>query len=227
MASVIQQEGGALVPGGVYRISVYCYQSNQMAINNVHLVWNLVAGLGGDSLGAILQTMCDGMLDVALKAILSNTSLIVGAKMSQELLIAPPLPGIITYGVHGTAGTQCNPTQVAGLLRFTTAHTGRAYRGRIFLPFPPTASIDTDGTPDAGYVSLSTALFTNWYAGGVITFGANTYTWFPCIYHRKTAKSGTPAAGTYTPIVAGAGVKLWATQRKRGDLGKTNVPFIS
>lgn len=213
--------------GVPYAMSIYCFIDNQMAINTCHFTFSLSIGPGSDTLGDVLKNYCDGAVDTAYLPAMADGAKLVGVKLARVGTLTPPLPGIITYGDFGTGGTGVLPTQVTGLIRTQTYLAGRAYRGRVFTPFPWIGWMDSDGTPTAAYVTLLNGIYAAVISGGSFSTSLSTYDANPCIYHRKTGKSGVPLAGTTTTIISGAARKAWATQRKRGDLGRLNVPFIS
>jgi hypothetical protein len=120
--------------------------------------------------------------------------------------------------IAGTGGPDAMPLQVSYLIKILTALAGRKNRGRIYPPFPPSAFANTDGTMTAG---AQTALGNLQAAIPLtITLGA-----LPAVtnlalgvYHKST--------GTISIATSTAPVFRWATQRRRGDEGRTNIaPF--
>ncbi len=129
-----------------------------------------------------------------------------------------PLPAADTSNVGagpGTAGINPLPTQVCGLIKLTTAVAGRKGRGRKYIAFPDAANDSVPPRPDVGYqgfLANLAAFFSSAYTVGVMTMT-------PIIYHRLS-KTGD--------LVVGAVVRdTWATQRRRGDLGRTNPQAIA
>lgn len=227
VAIAIQQLGGIGVYPGVFKMSIYSYLNQQVAVQSFHMKISVTGGAGNDALGTILVNWYTGNWDVAWKPVIATPAVILGAKMFQENRSPVILPGIITDGSNGTGGTSAMATQVSGLIRTVTEKGGRAYRGRMFVPFPTTAFQDTNLTPTTVYVGLLNDIVSDVISPIAIAIGPNSYQLSPTLYHRKAGKGGVPAAGSDDLIVSAAGQKIWATMRKRGDLGRLNPPFIS
>jgi hypothetical protein len=111
------------------------------------------------------------------------------------------------------------PTQVSGIITKRSSFTGRANRGRIYFPFPATQSLDTDETPKAAYVTLIQAYADNIGALHSVTSAGGSANLTPIIVNR-----------TLSHLVVwedSLARKRWATQRRRGDFGRTNVlPWV-
>lgn len=226
MAIVVSQEGGILAGiGTTYRMSCYAYLQGQVGVCNVAFKLDVVVGAGGDRLGDTCLAIYNGMV-TQWKAAISDSAVSIGAKLSQLSPGVKPLPGIVTDGGACTGGAGALPQQVSGIIKSNTSVAGRAYRGRIYVPFPYAASVDTDFTPLAAYVVKIGNLAASWITGQNVTPTATTYQFIPVIWHRKAGKSGTPAANTFDPIVGTIGEKMWATQRRRGDFGRLNQNAI-
>ena len=107
--------------------------------------------------------------------------------------------------------------QLAGLISWYTAFSGRGNHGRTYVPFPSEGNNDPGGVPSAAYVSGITNIANAWFS--VRSVGAiDTSTLTPVLFHR--------AQGSSTPLLGLAVRSLWATQRRRGDFGRVN-PVVS
>lgn len=116
------------------------------------------------------------------------------------------------------------PMQTSGLIATLTSLAGRAYRGRLFIPFPATDAITPPlDTPTPGYQGFLQTFANTYFQVWTGTVGANSCTITPVIYHRKAGKTGTPAAHSTSNITRGIARGVWATQRRRGDLGRENA----
>jgi len=200
--------------------------NSQVAINTVHaLVTGIVAGVPTDLDAA---TAMDAYAVGAFKAVMTSAATYRGWScriMDQS----PPFPAASYTGSTGvgTSGATPLPGQDRPLVSFTTSFSGRAFRGRLYLPFPSTADTTAGGQPNAGMLTRMqtvAALF----GTGPITFvnSGRSFTAVPVVYHAKAGKTGIPAAKTATTIIAYIVRTAFATQRKSGFLGRTNLlPF--
>jgi hypothetical protein len=110
------------------------------------------------------------------------------------------------------------PAQVSGIITLKTQFAGRAYRGRVYIPFPGEASNTASATPDATYLSNLNLLGSAFITGVVVPNGAGNSTLTPVIFHRVNKLTTVLLDFTARPV--------WATQRRRGDYGRPNTPTI-
>ena len=124
-----------------------------------------------------------------------------------------PFTSLIAAGPGIIAGDMV-PRQVAGILTKTTAYAGRAFRGRVYVPFVPESMNDVTGVPTTPYITKLTNL------GGVIlnpftvVGGTGSATFQPSLFHR--------AGLTTTDIIGFRSNSKFATQRRRGSYGRVN-----
>jgi hypothetical protein len=116
----------------------------------------------------------------------------------------------------GTDGALPMSKQTTGLVTKLTNLGGRAYRGRMYIPFPSTSSTTADAVPSAGYLTKLQAIGYAVFAPAVYD-GSHNFT--PVLFHKAF-----PALST-TIVQARVGT-AWATQRRRGDYGKLNSLVI-
>lgn len=123
-----------------------------------------------------------------------------------------------TLSGAGTGGANALPLQVSGLVKMTTALAGRHFRGRIYPAFPPANFATADGLLNAaGFTALSNLANAIPIAATVVN-GAATAQLQLVVYNRLTFV--TTDVVTLTPI------NDFATQRRRGELGRNNIaPF--
>lgn len=194
---------------------------SQVGVNVIHYKVTNLVGFGVTQL-ALAQRL-DTLAAPLYKALMSSSVQYRGV-LVQKIW---PLPRVASEQTAANAGFASGaasqvPTQVAGLIKLKTANAGRAFRGRIYLPFLGTGSIGVDGNPTAPYVTalnnLAAAIFTP--ITGVS--GGDQTTMVPGIYHAKGF--GTPPIGAHTIdlTTSATGSPLAATQRKRGNYGRTN-----
>jgi hypothetical protein len=125
----------------------------------------------------------------------------------------------------GIAGGTNLPTQVSGLLSLVTGLAGRKFRGRIFPGFPSTAFADVQGLQNAaGSVALAgiaAAISTS----QTLSVGGISTTMQLFLRHPDLVVSGVRVVQG-TPAIGWNVSTRFATQRRRGQFGRTNVnPF--
>jgi hypothetical protein len=215
----------AMAVGDIMLVKLYCQHLAQVSINNFHF---LVSAVGlPPATDADLATSFDGIMGPLIRNLIVNPATYrgVGAQKIWPLPVALTQYNNNSFG-GGTTGPNAVPEQVAGVLSWGTAKAGRAYRGRIYLPFPPASDVLADGTPSAAYAT-NAGLVGSFYAGGsyTVTEGGRTAVLDAVIWHRKAGKTGIPAAHTYDAIV-NYHVGGFGTQRRRGAYGRLNTSPI-
>lgn len=205
--------------GSVLRVVTICTVPGQISANTRK--WQLTELTGGASF-----TSTDFLADheagmaAAMIPLLSSSAAYYGSQVYLENPIgAPPRPDSdATLAGAGTAGAGLAPTQVAGLLSLYTATLGKTGQGRFYIPFPWIDDVSTDGTPTVGYQTNTETLGSFLTTDRVMVVGAVTGRFAPVMY-----------PGGAAPIKFITGYKThnaWATQRRRGSFGRTNVtPF--
>lgn len=202
-----------LVPGMVVRVSAWCVESGQAAVNTF---FYFVVTVGGTP--ATDQDVIDVWgTNVAgtLRALINNLATYQGVQ--GQIVTPPPLRADVVSLVNagaGTAGTPALPRQVSGLISWYTALAGRSQRGRTYVPFPAVADDFGDGTPTAAYKTRLDAYSTAVNGVTTISLGGRTATVAQRIFHRATTLSDT--------IVTKLSRQQWATQRRRGAYGRPN-----
>jgi hypothetical protein len=194
----------------------------QVGINVMHWLVSTLTGVG------VTQGDIAADLDAAAaplyKLLLANPTSYRGV-MVQKIWPAPRQLAEVSIGNAGvgTAGALQAPTQVAGVLKFTTAKAGRAFRGRIFVPFLSTSSLTAGGNQAAGYFTDLNNLGTMLTTPRLVTVGGNATPISPVVWHAKNF--GKPPAGihTYDPILLATPSTLLGTQRRRGNYGRVNA----
>lgn len=211
----------ALQNSDVVRVTILTAAGNQVAMNTMHYVCTGKVGAGADS--DIAASQYSSAIAPLYKAVQDTDTLFAGVILQKIW----PLPVIrqsqsATGRGAGSLSPPVLPLQVSGLIKFQTGLAGRKYRGRLFIPFPAEvdSSLPTSGIPEPipGYVTRIQAIGTFVTATFVAGTGGNTTQLVPTIYHRKDNSA--------TAIETAVAEQVWATQRKRGALGRPNtLPF--
>jgi hypothetical protein len=177
---------------------------------------DLAAYLDGNA-GPIMLTMLPSLVDYrGVQVTINQTTY----PYKQKLL---PVVGNAFAGA-GTSGSQPLPTQTAGLLRFQSPNAGPGGRGRWYIPFPPANANSGGGSPTAAYQVLMDNLAGIVATGIALSFGGRTATLVRVLVH-SPPKGGGATPGP-SPITSFQSSELWATQKRRGAYGRTNVSPI-
>jgi len=229
MAIVTVQTGGQMVEDSYWKHSWFVYDSNQIAITAVHFKISNVSGGVGPYAGDFanqLQTILEPLFEPLIK----TTTTMIGSKVAFAIKGPAPLPGIATSNTVGSDAGANMPGQVSGIISVKTALAGKAFRGRLFIPFPTiTMSTGAPPIPTAGYQTNLDALAVAWLTPWAVTSAGGNATATPVIFHRPRKPPLPPRTidNTGDPIVSFLEPASWATQRRRGDYGKVNKNVIS
>jgi hypothetical protein len=128
-----------------------------------------------------------------------------------------------TAASSGTAIGNLTPRQVSCLIGTQTAIAGRANRGRVYIPFPSDTFVSAAGElTGAGFailVNIASALG----PAVTLTFGGATTNMALTVRHPDVAVP-VPHTPSTTDVVSMVPAALLATQRRRGDYGRSNRP---
>lgn len=200
------------------RVRIGCFSYNQAAINTVH--FQVEALTGTVSLDDIASHF-DTALAPLYKAAMTDKALYYGTAVQGALTDEWTVQAISDdFTGQGTAGSTPLPLQTCGLISSKTDYAGRAYQGRVFIPFPDQEDSDPlTNTPLALYLGKLAAIAPILYETQLVTVGANSITLEP--------KVGAQVGLAQKDITSWRVRDKWATQRRRGNYGAANVypPF--
>lgn len=201
----------------IYAVKLVSYDTSQVGINLLH---HQVSAVGGAGLSDL--QIANGLQTIfaPLYAILLNNNATFRGVQVQKVAPIPVNVAVNSTGAPsvGSGGATALPKQVSGLISAYTTLAGRSNRSRVYVAFPSATQNQADGIPTPGYITALNNLATALIATTTITVGANSVTLLAGVYHRRFLTITTWAS----IVVRGK----WATQRRRGDEGRTNpVPF--
>jgi len=199
--------------GQVVELRIFCSEQEQLSVNVRH--FQVIARAGVGVTQSIVAAYYAAILPALMKALLPATARYRG--LSVRRLFPGALPtecfDDTGNGVGDVAG-EALPKQVAGLLSFYSVTAGRSGRGRLYAPFPAEEDNDSTMQPTAGYVvrlsELGDALTGVDEPGGA----GNTVQLQSVLYARDSHIT--------TTFLTWKARDRWATQRRRGDYGRTN-----
>lgn len=208
--------------GDVLRVQVYTYTSSQIAINTTY--WLSVNSTGAGAKPADAAVVFDNLFAPLYKLWLSAAARYRGVSVQSQAVPRPvPSTSIINDGV-GLGTANISPTQVSGLISWYTTLAGRHNRGRIYVGFPDAVFQTADGGLTAGGLTRLTNIAASYGSTPTVTSTAPAGTDTFALVVR--AATGTPPIISYTAVVNGVPRNRFATQRRRGQFGRTNtLPF--
>jgi len=104
--------------------------------------------------------------------------------------------------------------QIAAVITKMTEKGGRAYRGRVYVPFPSKAAEDTDATPTDAYLEAIQNLYDGLLSQLTIAAPSGTAVLKCILLHRES--------DTYDDVTSIRYNDKFGTQRRRGDYGRPN-----
>jgi hypothetical protein len=203
----------------IAEVKVFAWNSTvrQIGINITH--WLAQSSPGTGASDQQMADFCATTLAAAYKAAMSADWQFWGCS-SRRLTASPPVSPATSDNSRGpgTFGMNAAPTQVSGILKISTGFSGRAFRGRIYIPGIDTAAIDAHGEVTPGYGIVLAGIAGLYNLPFLVNAGPNQTNFVLGIYHRLS-RTITPASVTTREL-------RFATQRRRGDFGRLNVvPF--
>lgn len=199
-------------------------------VQSTTTTFHYVAQLTGFAPGVSDQdcaTTLDGIIAPFIKAVMGAAVTYNG--MQVRIISRVPQPAAVasTAGTGvGTVGGGLLPLQTRGFWSRRTNTSGRAFRGRVYIPFPA-QNDNTGGVPSGAYqtrlIALANAIEP--FAGIAVTGGGGAATLVPTIFHR--ARPGPPPVPASETVITSRLFPIkWATQRRSGSFGRPNVSPI-
>lgn len=208
--------GPTITPAMLLKCRMLTISGPQIGLNISYFQTGVVTGVAPD-LGQ-LTTAFEAFMAPKMKAVIANTASWRGL----GLTVITPTPSleqtsVATAGPGGGGITQ-QPREVSGIITLRSPFPGRVNRGRMYVPFPATAWIDTDTTPTAAYVTALNAIGGVFVGPTVITIGGGVSVQLSGVIRHKNPALFPTAITSFTSQ------KKWAVQHRRGDYGKPNIP---
>ncbi len=214
----------AIDPGDLIRVRIWFKSGDQAAVNTIYYVCATSSGNPTTDLN-VAQAM-DQFFAAPYKLLIADTAEYRGVQAS--LVRVPPRAtqqAFANAGV-GTGGAIGMPRQVSGLVKFNTVDAGRAFRGRLYIPFPAVAAAAADGQPSSAYLVNLAQLTAQFQSQNFFDNDPTTPTGsinVVQVVKHSVPKGGTPPPPAPSPIISWAPAEVFATQRRRGSFGRPNV----
>lgn len=199
----------------IIEVTVQCWSPilTQLGENTLHYVVTSVT-TGGATTSEIAVAM-DTQFSAALKGLLSTSA------QYEQVLVSKifPLPRVVQQASSvgagvGTGGAGLLPGQLSLVVSKYTNLAGPSFRGRVFVPFPYTAACTATGTALAAYVTQCSTYAGRIAANVTVTGAGGNTVLTPCVWNRVD----------HVPTILSSVVaqKIFGTQRRRGDYGRSN-----
>lgn len=211
-----------IATGNLCQVRIWCVAEEQAAVNTV---WYECAAAGLSP--ATDQDLCDTIDTLVAPLYQAWMSSATEYRGVEVMLVDPappykPLFGPVIQNVNagpGITGTKVLPRQVCGLIKYSTGRAGRAFRGRLFIPFSSDSNYATNGQVNATGIAALSAIAVALLGDPGVSIGGRTATLVRILHHRKNKEGLYPDP---TPVTGGTISSSYATQRKRGSYGRPN-----
>lgn len=208
--------GTTLNKDDILELKTGCRLEAQNGLNVLHYIVTDVVGVSITD--AALLDLILNVVAPKFKAYMPATATFSGASL--QVIDPPPMAGLTTSVIGAGPGTQVAdalPPVASMLFTKRTALAGRAFRGRMYLPFWSEASSDANGDPLVAALALGKAIADVLLAPTLWDDGANGVYLTPVIWHRTTK--------SYTEVTTYLARTKWATQRRRSQINRGDAPF--
>jgi hypothetical protein len=205
-----------LAIGDVIKATIICADSEQASYNTVYYE---VTGVGATI--AVLGDFAESFstaVEAPFKAILSDTAAYGGVRT--QIVFPLPLKAAALNYLHqgpGTGGVIGMARQASSLITWRTDLAGPGFRGRIYLPFPPTDAAQGGGFASAVFQAKCQAVADAIRNFTAVAGAAGATATVRQILWKK-------AGQVKTPVISGTAGNLFATQKRRGSYGRPNSP---
>jgi len=210
------------VPDDILEVRTVCTNADQLSLNVLHY---RVTFLTGPAPGVTISEMATGLSNImgpGYQLIMPASAAYRGTGVKN--LMAPPTQEATSTASAGpgVAGGAEIPQQVSYLVNFKTESSGRGFRGRIYPGFVSNLHVNTSGNMNAAGFTAIQLMAAAIVGNFTITSGANQTTIQLIILRRQANKLPLPFP-TYADVTTITARNAFATQRRRGDFGRTNT----
>jgi hypothetical protein len=208
-------------PGDVLEVRTVCSNADQIAMNVLHYRVVSSAGPGPGVTCQDIAANLSNLVNAGYQVVMPASCAYRGTGVKN---ITPfPTQEFVSTGSAGpgVAGGTEVPQQVSYLVNFKTINSGRGFRGRIYPGFVTTVHVNSSGNMNAAGLTAIQLLASVIPISRVITAGGDSTTIQLVILRRMNGGVPLPPLSTADVITVNAR-NAYATQRRRGDYGRTN-----
>lgn len=216
-----------LLPGNNIKVRTWCTSGDQAAVNTIY--YQVLTATGQPVTDKNVADRFSEGTAPFYKALLAATATYNGCTVQEVAKPTPQAAIANTLAGPGISGAVGCPRQICGIIRFGTPFAGKQYTGRNYIPFPASSELQGDGLMLAAYQTLLSQLtqqlsITTSF-GNLATAPTGTITVAQVLFH-SVPKGGTPPPPPPSQITTWSVSNRWATQRRRGQFGRTNISPI-
>jgi len=207
---------------GHVQTTFYFFMNSQIATNIRTFRWQPTVAGQPTNTTKIDDALIAAGVAIGYGGLLANSATLQGVRYIPQpnpLGLAPIYSAALVQA--GIGGAVALPKQATALMRFKTLKLGGSGENRCYVPFPPAAANETTGEPTAGFIAMlnNQAILLAQPIDCLSTTGG-TGQLIPTLNRRPTSTF------PLTVLQAGTAGHAWATQKRRGDYGRTNrSPF--
>lgn len=219
---------GQIVPvNSLLKVRTITYDPNAKQLGLNVSYWKVTHVVGTSVTDAFVANTYDAVQSVNYKSTLPASINYIGTGVQVLIGIDPMPPEQFELGNGGAgavAGVVSAP-QLAAFASFRTTVAGRTGRGRKYYPFVPPSFQTGDGILTNPAVALYDAITQVMATPQTIADGfGNSLDMTPVITNLTPNSVSPTAFGYFNQIVLGTTSNLLATQRRRGQFGRQNLP---
>lgn len=213
--------------GDYWRSIISCSDGGQRSFNT----WDFYCFLasGGPVLDSDLAAWVDLNMGAAYPAVLNNSAQYDYTEVFRLWPLPPdtldtvarPVRNVVSAGV-GSAGATALPKQTSGLIIWLGTTRRKGGSGRKFIPFPSASDNLAIGAPSGGYTGRLNTIGSAPIPQVALTVGSGTALMIPAIVRVHRASKTSPWLLDADLATDNRNRDVWATQRRRGDLGRPN-----
>jgi hypothetical protein len=204
--------------GHIIALKISSWYNNQLGLNVLH--FRCAASTGGGMTETEVALAMEPVVTAVLLPLLAVPSQYLGLSVKDLSNVPATASGVSgTLAGNGLGGAVALPTQVSGLITLRTPLSGRRGRGRCYIPFPAVTDNAAGDIPTGAYVTKLQNFATAVFTPQALVGGVGTASFIPVV---------KPATGlAVIDIIATQARTSWATQRRRGNYGRTNPQMIA
>ena len=211
------------IAGDLLEVRTACITPSQLSMNVMHFY--VVTNEGGGMDIATAATQLEGRFAGDYKNLMPPTAAWRGLGVCNLMFPRSREATSTILAGPGLTGANLMPSQSSYLIKFNALPAGRRYQGRIYPGFISDANVADNGHLTIGGVAFLSALADLMFPAIVLTDDARILTIKLAIRHPNVIIGGIPTPQFSEVVAIAAGTKI-ATQKRRGQYGKTNtIPF--
>jgi len=209
-------------PGDILEVRTVCTNADQLSLNVFHY---RVTFTTGPAPGVTISEMAAALSNIfspGYQSIMPASAAYRGTGV-KNLMPPPTQEATSTSGAGpGVASGFEIPQQVSYLVNFKTESSGRGFRGRVYPGFVANSFVNASGNMNAAGFTAIQLMAATIVGNFTVTSGANQTTIQLIILRRQANKLPLPFP-TYADVITITARNAFATQRRRGDFGRTNT----